>query len=752
MEMDSEKILNMESRCIAEQSPACMAACPFHVDVKAFLQEIKKGSFDRAYKQLEKKIPMAGVLCRICDHPCYGSCLKKDFGGAINISMLERSVVSSAAARRKDMDVPGNGFTAAVAGAGVSGLAAAVELMKKGFEVHLFEKEEKLGGRLLDIDKNLLPETVLAEELEYLEKNMAGVSRGVAVDEEKLRELKGSYNAVFVAFGDTEKSDTGKVFYSGNLTGKHGDSIIQAAAAGRSGAVTIERFLKGISLTALRENEGSYETMLIVNTEKVEKADVVSNKENPYLYTREEAAAEAARCMMCECNECNRVCVHLRRYRMTIKKYLRQINHNERLVLGNHFANIMINSCAVCGLCTEFCPVCLPLKDMVMESRESMVSRGKMPPSAFDFALRDMEYNSSEEFSMIRNEPGFEKSSYVFFPGCQMAASEPGYVEEVYKYLTQKLEGGTGLMFGCCGAPAGWAGRTELFNINLEKMKKELEGMGSPKIITGCSTCYDIFKKNLEGFEVVSVWEVYAQHGLPAGKEGSLSGMRIALSDACTSRHHGLLQESTRDVLRLLGVEVEELEFSGNRTKCCGYGGLALYSDKSMAKEMIRERISESELDYAAYCFMCRDLFKTEGKRVFHIFDLMYGRDLEESAAKKGPTISERQQNRRLLKNRMLNLVWKDSVKLPEEEPGSSLRLSGEVNAKLEDRLILLKDIKAVLKNAEETGRIFVNPENGHSLSCLSQHHVTYWVEYLKAEGGYEVFNAYSHRMEIVEE
>jgi Fe-S oxidoreductase len=729
-----------------------MAACPFHVDVKAFLQEIKKGSFDRAYKQLEKKIPMVNVLCRICDHPCYGTCLKKDFGGAINISMLERTVVNSVSARRKDMDVPKNGFTAAVIGAGVTGLAAAVELIKKGFEVRLFEKEEKIGGRLLNIDKTLLPETVLMEELEYLEKNMVETTRGIAVDDARLQELKDSCNAVFVAFGDTVKPDEGNVFYSGNLDGKYGDSIIGAAAAGRSGAVTIERFLKGISLTALRENEGAYETKLIVNTEKVEMSGVVKNSENPYVYTKEEAAAESDRCIMCECNECNRVCVHLRRYKMTIKKYLRQINHNERLVLGNHFANIMINSCAVCGLCTELCPVCLPLNDMVMESRESMVSRGKMPPSAFDFALRDMEYNVSEEFSMIKNEPGFEKSSYVFFPGCQMAASEPGYVEEVYRYLTQKLEGGTGLMFGCCGAPASWAGRTELFNINLEKMKKELEGVGKPKIITGCSTCYDIFKKHLEGFEIVSVWDIYADQGLPEGKEGCRSGIKVALSDTCTSRHHGDLQESARKVLRMLGLEIEELEFSKDRTKCCGYGGLALYSDKSMAKEMIRERIAESELDYAAYCFMCRDLFKTEGKRVFHIFDLMYGSDLEKSAASKGPTISERQQNRKLLKNRMLNDVWKDSVKLRSEEPGLSLKLAGEVVAKLEDRLILLKDIREVLKHAEETGRSFVNPETGHLLSCLSQHHVTYWVEYLPVEGGYEVFNAYSHRMEIVEE
>ncbi|MHC1719499.1 MAG: pyridine nucleotide-disulfide oxidoreductase/dicluster-binding protein [Clostridiaceae bacterium] len=749
--MDSEKILEMESRCIADNPPACSATCPFHVDVKVFLDEIKKGNFERAFRQLEKKVPMVNILCRICDHPCEKACIRSDFGGAISISMLERTVVSAVSIGKKDMDVAKNGFRAAVAGAGISGLTAAVELMKKGFSVHLFEKEERIGGRLLNVDSNILPAAVLKEELEYLERNISEISKGVLVDDNLIRELKASYDVVFVAFGGNEGYDQDNVFYSASIAVNYGDSIIQAAAAGRSGAVTLERYLKGISLTAMRENEGSYETKLLVNTEKVVPESVVENKINPFVFTKDEAEMEAARCIMCECNECARVCPHLRRYRVNIKKYLRQINHNDRLVIGNHTANRMINSCAVCSLCTEVCPVSLDLKKMVVESRESMVNRGKMPPSAHDFALRDMEYNNSEVFKMTRNEPGFEKSSYVFFPGCQMAASEPKYIEEVYQYLRSNLKGGTGLMFGCCGAPASWAGRTELFNINLEKLKSEIEGMGNPKLILGCSTCYDVFKKNFEGVEVISIWEIYEKYGLPEGTAEKCKGTKIALHDACTSRHHEKLQQSARAVINKLGIEIQELEFSGDRTKCCGYGGLTLYADKSMAKEFIKERISESELDYAAYCFMCRDLFKGEGKKIYHILDFIYGENMDENATKKGPTISERQHNRKLLKNRILNDVWGEKMNLKEGEE-YKLKLSDEVVSKLEDRLILLKEIEEVIKHAEESGKKFINPENGHILSSLSQHHVTYWVEYNTIDEGYFIHNAYSHRMEVVEE
>lgn len=750
--MDTEKLLEMEAQCIAEHSPACVAACPFHVDIKAFLAEIKKGNFDGAYKQLEKKVPMANVICRICDHPCEIECLKSKFGGAVSIAMLERTVASMASKPHGDKAAGMGAYKAAVAGGGIMGLCAAVELYKKGFEVHTYEKEGYIGGRLLGIDKNILPEEILKDELEYFENNISKVFKGIIVDDERIKEFKDSYDTVFIAFDKNPGNEWNNVFYGSVSAEGFGNSIIQSAAAGRSAAITMERFLKGISLTASREKEGSYKTGLIVNTEKVPVEEVVKNKENAFVYTKEEAAAEASRCIGCECVECSKACVHLRRYKMTIKKYLRQINHNERLVLGNHFANIMINSCTLCGLCQEVCPVKLDLKKMVKETRESMVERNKMPPSAHDFALRDMEYNNSEEFKMARNEPGFDSSSYVFFPGCQMAASEPEYVEEVYSYLRNNLSGGTGIMLGCCGAPADWAGRAELFKGGIEKIKNELASMGNPKLILACSTCYDIFKRNLDGIEILSIWEIYEKYGLPRGIEGKYRGMKTAIHDACTSRHHGRLQESARAVIKMLGFEIDELEFSGNKAKCCGYGGLALYADKSMAKEFIKERISESALDYTAYCFMCRDLFKGEGKRVYHILDYIYGKNPEEIVIKKGPTISERQQNRKLLKRRLLNNLWGENMNIGEEGEEYKLKLSDEVREKIEDRLILLREIKKVVKNAEESGRKFINPENGHCLSSLNQHHVTYWVEYTVCEDGYFIYNAYSHRMEIMEE
>ena len=66
-------------------------------------------------------------------------------------------------------------------------------------------------------------------------------------------------------------------------------------------------------------------------------------------------------------------------------------------------------------------------------------------------------------FALSRHEPGTEESAWLYFPSCQLCATSPGEVLSSYRYLRERLSGGVGIMLGCCGAPACWAGRDDLF-------------------------------------------------------------------------------------------------------------------------------------------------------------------------------------------------------------------------------------------------------------------------------------------------
>ena len=86
-----------------------------------------------------------------------------------------------------------------------------------------------------------------------------------------------------------------------------------------------------------------------------------------------------------------------------------------------------------------------------------------MPPSAHEFALEDMRFSLSEFCILSRHQPGTSTSRFLFYPGCQLAGSAPEAVKNTYRFLCEQMVGGVGLMLGCCGIPAHWAGQELLF-------------------------------------------------------------------------------------------------------------------------------------------------------------------------------------------------------------------------------------------------------------------------------------------------
>jgi len=80
------------------------------------------------------------------------------------------------------------------------------------------------------------------------------------------------------------------------------------------------------------------------------------------------------------------------------------------------------------------------------------------------------------------------------------------------------------------------------------------------------------------------------------------------------------------------------------------------------------------------------------------------------------------------------------------------LIITPQVQKLLDDRLILVEDIQQVIEYAERSGKKLRNKPSGHYLAYNKPTAVTYWVEYLPQGEAYEVYKAYSHRMEIGEE
>jgi glutamate synthase (NADPH) small chain len=775
--MEQEELRTLEGRCIQEQSPACAAACPVHVDARAMADAIGKGDFAGAAKIFRKSVPFPGIISRICNHPCQTACKRSEAGEPVFIRGLERACLDLAGEfTETGVVLPRKDRRVAVVGGGLSGLTAAFDLARKGYSVEVFEKEARLGGSLFQLSRTELPEDVVESDFKALKKVGVVIRPSVAVGKDIYLDcLREEFDAVYLAPGKEGGSGFGfaadeqgqwvvdpvtlataqpKVFAGGGIRRAiECRSPIESIADGRRAAISIDRYLQKVSLTASREGEGPYVTRLFTSTEGIEPLPATPMADDASGYSKEEATREAKRCIQCQCLECVKVCEYLNSFGGYPKKYVRQIYNNLSIVMGHRHANKLINSCSLCGLCREVCPEDLHMGLVCKKAREIMVSQGKMPVSAHDFPLRDMLFSNGEKCALTRHQPGTQTSSFLFFPGCQLSASAPEQVRKTYGILAEKLSGGVGLMLRCCGAPAEWSGRVELFSSSLHDIRAQWEEMDSPLIILACSTCYEIFKTHLSDASIVSLWEVLDQLRLPqAVTTGGAPSQVLAIHDACSTRHEKQIQESVRSILLRMGFELEELPLNREKTECCGYGGLMFFANPDLARNVIMKRIAQSQSDYLVYCAMCRDYLTSKGKRTLHLLDLVLGSPKDYAAERRGPSYALRHENRVRLKNSLLEDLWGETVAARQGYAKIRLRVSDELRELLEQRQILDTDIQQVIDFAERGGMKLLNGRTGRFMAHHRPAAVTYWVEYTFDDDGFIIHNAYSHRMEIAEE
>jgi len=146
----------------------CKEACPAHIDVPAYLRFIADGKADEANAVIREKVPLPGILGRVCIHPCEEACRRGEVNEPISICALKRY----AADREKGLWKKGitvkedTGEKVAIVGSGPAGLTAAFYLRKQGHGVTVFEARSQAGGMMrFGIPAYRLPWDVIDREI-----------------------------------------------------------------------------------------------------------------------------------------------------------------------------------------------------------------------------------------------------------------------------------------------------------------------------------------------------------------------------------------------------------------------------------------------------------------------------------------------------------------------------------------------------------------------------------------------------------
>lgn len=733
--LSQDKLKELESKCIQEEEPWCNAMCPIHVDGRQLCKFVAEGNFTEGRKLYEKKVVFPNIISRICEEQCKSQCKRKELGNSINIRQLELACMNyGKSVKARVLLKPKKKEKVIIFGTSLSGLTCAVELKNKGYLVDLHEKEDVLGYKIYEDYKGILEGDIIKDDLKKVETLGVNIHLNSSFDKNKLEELKKNYDVIVIdgnvynehlTYNMITLQHKDKVFYiPRNL------SAVECIGLGKRVSTSVDRFFQKSSMTQGREKEGVFQTKLYTNLEDVEIEDEILPSNKKY-YTEDEAIKEGKRCIDCNCLECMKGCEFLRNYNSYPKKMAREAYNNLAIALGNRTSNKMIDSCSLCGQCGAICPGGLDLGEVLEYARNQMVKTDKMPPSAFEFAIDDMEFSNSEEFFTVIEK---ENLNYVFFPGCQLCASEPDLVKVIYNDLNSKLNDEVGMILGCCGVIAKWSGNSEKFKEQIDLIQSALKKINNPLLITACPTCYKIFNSNLKDIKIKMIYDYIDNNELNFIGDNE----EIAIDDPCTARYDEKLQEQVREIARELGFNVKELDYNREEATCCGYGGLTCFSNKELKDNIVSSRINQSKLNYLTYCINCRDNYLSQNKDAKHILQLIYNFD----GKNKKPNISERRYNRVQLKIDLTHDNKKNDYDI-------ELIMSDEVKEKLEDRMILNKDIEDTIIHGEKTKEKFINKTNNHSLAYLRIKNVTFWVEYSIEENKYQIYNAYSHRMEI---
>jgi hypothetical protein len=246
-----------------------------------------------------------------------------------------------------------------------------------------------------------------------------------------------------------------------------------------------------------------------------------------------------------------------------------------------------------------------------------------------------------------------------------------------------------------------------------------------------------------------SAWEVLNTLPLP-GRHGTDFSEPLSVHDPCTARHDAVWQSAVRELARKCGARLEEPRLSGERTSCCGYGGLVSCARPGLAAEMSADRAAALPHTALASCIMCRDRLAAQGKDCLHLLDLLFPRPAmtgKNAAGEKGPGLSARRAGRAALRRRLLGDCAGEETPAPQQPAG--MRVPPETLARLEDRHILLEDVTQTVAWTESSGQYFENLENGHRLGSFRPRHVTFWVEYCREGGELVLHDAWRHRMKV---
>jgi formate dehydrogenase beta subunit len=260
----------------------CIDRCPAHIDIPAYIEEIKNYRFDDSLSKIRERMPIPAVCGRVCPHPCETACRRALVDEPISIMVMKRVAADHEWMHHKTPPMVPNaptGKKVMVVGAGPAGLTAAYYLALAGHKVKIIDMLSEPGGTVaVGIPDYRMPRPLLQREADIISALGVEIEYGVKLGRDvSLKDLKAQYDAVFLGTGAFKSKPMGvdgeDAGYEGFSTG--GINYLRAVALGQDietpkRVVVVGGGNTAIDCVRVALREGAEESILVYRRSRAE--------------------------------------------------------------------------------------------------------------------------------------------------------------------------------------------------------------------------------------------------------------------------------------------------------------------------------------------------------------------------------------------------------------------------------------------------------------------------------------------------
>ncbi|MBD3227505.1 MAG: disulfide reductase [Candidatus Lokiarchaeota archaeon] len=289
-------------------------------------------------------------------------------------------------------------------------------------------------------------------------------------------------------------------------------------------------------------------------------------------------------------------------------------------------------TCTGCGACFEQCHELSGFDvnqvDLFEAIKALFYERGWGPLEKHkEFANSIIEnhnpYHEPHEnrFKWLNNQKISSDASLIYFVGCTSSYRRVEIAKATVEVL--KKSNTSFRIMGpdewCCGSPLIRTGQVDIAKDLAAHNIEKIESIGAETVIFSCAGCYRTFKNDYEklGFSIPFKVKHTSQYFLNLMRKNKLNGKSLSkvvtYHDPCHLGRHSRVYKQPRNVLKRLGIEINEMARNMENTFCCGAGSgvRAAYPKFAnwTARKRIQEAINTDAQILASTCPFCKNNF-----------------------------------------------------------------------------------------------------------------------------------------------